>query len=76
MGTRVGDMRIKDEKEKDRGTITSVLNLVSPVFLKAASAIYRTALSWLERDLGFSAAVRTSDLVHSSAAESSFFAHY
>jgi hypothetical protein len=68
--------RIKDEKEKDRGTITSVLDLVSPVFLEAVSAIYRTALSRLERDFGFSAAVRTSDLVHGSAAESSFFAHF
>jgi len=52
------------------------LGLVSPVFLEAVSAIYRTALSRLERDFGFSAAVRTGDLVHSSAAESSFFAHF
>jgi len=31
--------------------------LVSPVLLETASAIYRSALSWLEWNLGFSAAV-------------------
>jgi len=32
-------------------------SLVSPVFLETASAVYRSALSWLEWNLGFSAAV-------------------
>jgi hypothetical protein len=53
----------------------SASSLVSSVFLEAASAIYWTALRWLERDFSFSAAVRTSDLVHGSAAVSSFSAH-
>jgi hypothetical protein len=66
--------RIKNQKEKDRddGFCSS---LISPMFLEAASAIYWTALSWLERNFGFSATVRTGDLVHGSAAVSSFFAH-
>jgi hypothetical protein len=65
--------RIKDQKERGNGYID--WSLVPSMFLEAASAIYRTTLSWLERDFGFSAAVGTGDLVHGSSAISSFFTH-
>ena len=56
-------------------SVTIALSLVTPVLLETVSTIDRATLRWLERDFGFSTAVRTSDLVHSSAAKSSFFTH-
>ena len=56
-------------------SVTIALSLVTSVLLETIPAIDWATLRWLERDFGFSTAVRTSDLVHSSAAKSSFFTH-
>jgi len=52
----------------------SFLSLVSSMLLVAGPTIYWTALCRLERHFSFSAAVRTCDFVHSSAAVS-FLTH-
>ncbi len=60
--------------ERRGGTATWSVNLVSSVFLVTGPTIDGSALCGLERHFSFSAAVRTCNFVHSSAAVS-FLTH-